>query len=86
MAKNNNTDVKNLNSDQISSALKDAETNVSSLKFEHAVKGLQNPSEIKKAKKEVARLNTEVRARELSAMTDVQLAKRSRIRLRRRLK
>jgi large subunit ribosomal protein L29 len=62
------------------------ESNVSKLKFEHAVRGLGNPMEIKVAKKNVARLKTEARAREISEMTSEQLASRSRIRNRRRSK
>jgi large subunit ribosomal protein L29 len=54
------------------------------MKFDHGSKGLQNPIELKSLKRDIARLKTELRAREISAMTPEQLAGRSNIRLRRK--
>ncbi len=79
-------DVKNMTVDQLSTETVSFESTVSKLKFDHAVRGLQNPKEISIAKKEVARLKTELRSRELSDASPEVIAKRSKIRLRRRLK
>ncbi len=49
------------------------------LKFDHAIKGLENPLLLKEVKRDIARLYTEQRAREIKAMTPEQLAKRSKI-------
>jgi len=64
--------------------LKETEIQYGKLKMDHAIKGLENPLLIKDVRRDVARLKTEVRKRELKAMTPEQLAGRSRIRLRRR--
>jgi large subunit ribosomal protein L29 len=86
MAKTRNTEIKGLTSDQLTADVASFDSTVSKLKFDHAVRGLQNPKEIGKAKKEVARLKTEIRSRELSEASSEVIAKRSKIRLRRRLK
>lgn len=54
------------------------------LKFDHAIKGLDNPIVLREARRDIARLKTEIRKRELAAMDDTQLNNRSRIRARRR--
>ena len=55
------------------------------MRFDHNVKGLDNPMELKELRKDVARVKTEIRRRQLSQMTEGELNKRSKIRLRRRL-
>jgi large subunit ribosomal protein L29 len=54
------------------------------MKFDHASKGLENPLELKTLRRDIARLSTEIRSREISAMTKEELAGRSKIRLRRK--
>ena len=54
------------------------------LKFDHAIRGLENPLLLKEVRRDIARLYTEQRAREIKAMTPEQLAKRSNIRRRRK--
>ena len=54
------------------------------VKFDHAVKGLDNPLVIREIKRDIARLKSEARRRELAAMTEDQLARRSKIRERRK--
>ena len=54
------------------------------LKFDHAIRGLENPLLLKEVRRDIARLNTEKRARAMKAMTPEQLAKRSNILRRRR--
>ena len=54
------------------------------MKFDHAVKGLANPLEIRGLRRKIARFQTEVRQRELAEMTPDQLAERTKLRARRR--
>lgn len=53
-------------------------------KFDHAVKGLANPLELRAMRREIARINTEIRRREVIAMSPEELDLRSKIRARRR--
>lgn len=52
--------------------------------FEHAVKGLEDPLHLRAMRRNIARVHTEIRKREIESMTPEQLAKRSRIRNRRK--
>ncbi|MBK8557875.1 MAG: 50S ribosomal protein L29 [Lewinellaceae bacterium] len=54
------------------------------MKFDHTVKGLPNPLELREKRREIARIRTEVRRREMAAMSADELAMRSKIRERRR--
>ncbi len=54
------------------------------MKFDHAVKGLGNPLELREVRRNIARILTEGRSRELAAMTPEQLETRTKIRARRR--
>ena len=54
------------------------------MKFDHAIKGLANPLEIRDLRRKIARYHTEVRQRELAEMTPDQLEMRSKLRARRR--
>ena len=76
-------ELQNTAADAINAELKQASADLVRMKFDHGSKGLQNPIELKSLKRDIARLKTELRAREISAMTPEQLAGRSNIRLRR---
>ena len=54
------------------------------MKFEHAIKGLENPLVLREVKSDIARLQTEIRRREIAAMSPEQLARRTKIRARRK--
>lgn len=53
------------------------------LRFDHTIKGLDNPLTLRNTKRDIARLHTEIRRREVAALSPEQVAKRSKIRLRR---
>jgi large subunit ribosomal protein L29 len=53
------------------------------MKFDHAVKGLGNPMELREMRRNIARVQTELRQRELAAMSPEQIELRSKIRARR---
>jgi len=64
--------------------LKQINVQFQKLRFDHTIKGLDNPVLLKTARRDVARVQTEIRRREVAAMTPEQLAKRSKIRQRRK--
>ena len=63
--------------------LKETSTQFEKMQFDHAIKGLDNPLSIREVRRDLARLNTEIRRRELEK---VDPAKRQKIRARRRNK
>ncbi len=69
---------------ELASELKELVVQQQKLRFDHAIKGLDNPLILKEVRRDVARLRTEARRREVAAMSPEQLAKRSKIRSRRR--
>ena len=77
-------ELQNMTADAINTELKQASADLVRMKFDHGSKGLQNPIELKSLKRDIARLKTELRAREIGAMSVEQLAGRSNIRLRRK--
>ncbi|MBK9150562.1 MAG: 50S ribosomal protein L29 [Saprospiraceae bacterium] len=84
MATKKTIELKGLAVDALNEELKIASQDLNRMKFDHAAKGLENPDQIKGLKKDIARLKTEIRAREIASMTKEELAKRSKIRLRRK--
>lgn len=53
-------------------------------RFDHTIKGLDNPLTLRNTKRDIARLQTEIRRRELAALSPAQIANRSKIRQRRK--
>jgi large subunit ribosomal protein L29 len=86
MANKKTIDTSGMSTDALASKVTELEANLSKLKFDHAVRGLQNPLEIKSTKRDIARLHTAARKNELAAASPEEVAKRSKLRLRRRLK
>ncbi len=66
------------------SELKETEVQYQKQKFDHAVKGLDNPILLREIRRDIARLKTEIRKREIGQLSDEQIANRSKIRFRRR--
>lgn len=60
------------------------ETQYQKLKFDHAIRGLDNPIAMREVRRDIARLKTEIRHREVAKMSEEELANRSKIRARRR--
>lgn len=69
---------------ELASTLTETEAQFQKLKFDHAIKGLDNPIVLKEVRRDIARLKSEVRRREIAKMDETQLANRSKIRARRR--
>ena len=55
-----------LNDETLAKDLAEATANYHSSKFEHTIKGLANPTELRHMRREVAMIETEIRKRELS--------------------
>jgi large subunit ribosomal protein L29 len=66
------TDIKNLEDSEIQEKIKDSRTELFNLRFRLATGQLDNPGLIKAVKKDIARLHTELRARELRAEREAQ--------------
>ncbi len=64
--------------------LEETQVDYQKLQFDHAVKGVENPLELREMRRDIARIKTEIRRRQLADMSPEQLAKRSKIRARRR--
>lgn len=86
MATKKYLELKEYTLDSLTSEIKESELDFKKLRFEHASKGLDNPLRLRQARRDVARLKTELRSRELAEMSPESLAKRSRIVKRRRSK
>lgn len=61
-----NSEIKGLSLEELKSKLAAEKEALSKLKFAHAITPIENPMRLKEAKKLVARLNTEIRAKELA--------------------
>jgi len=68
----------------LAAELEKTEQEYQKLRFDHAIKGLDKPNILREVRRDIARLQTELRRRQVSAMSAEELAQRSRIRQRRR--
>jgi large subunit ribosomal protein L29 len=66
--------------------LKKTQEEFNKLKFDHAIRGLDNPLVLREVRRDIARLQTEIRRREVAALSGEELTNRSKIRARRRAK
>lgn len=73
-----------LTAEELNDELKSAEANYQRLSFDHATTGLDNPNTLVEIRRDIARLKTEVRKRQLAEFSEEELANRSKIRSRRR--
>jgi large subunit ribosomal protein L29 len=60
------SELRGLSLDELRGKLEVEKENYSKLKFAHAITPIENPMRIKSARKLVARIQTEIRAKELS--------------------
>ena len=78
-------DIQAMSDEELQAELTEASETMHRLNLDHAVKGLENPLEIRNVRKVIAQMKTEVRKRELTAGGVDMQNKRSKIRLRRKL-
>lgn len=84
MASKKYLELQGLGDTDLVNELKETETQYQKLQFDHTIKGLDNPLLLRDVRRDIARLNGEIRRRELKAFSEEDLAKRSKIRARRR--
>ena len=58
-----NSEIKALTVEELNSTIADKEKDLQKLKFAHAISPIENPMQIKFARKELARLKTELSAK-----------------------
>ena len=61
-----NSEIKSLSVEELSERLATEAENWSKLKFSHAISPIENPMKLRESRKLVARLKTELRAKELA--------------------
>ena len=86
MASRKYLELQDYSDNDLANELKETEVQYQKLKFDHSIKGLDNPLTLREVRRDIARLKSETRRRELAKMSDEEIANRSRIRLRRRKK
>lgn len=86
MATKKYLELQEFSDDELLNELKESEVQYQKRLFDHAIKGLDNPISLREFRRDIARLKTEARRREMKQMTEEDLAKRSKIRARRRKK
>ncbi len=84
MASKKFIELQEFSDDELKNELQETELHYQKLKFDHAIKGLDNPIELRGVRRDIARLQTEIRRREVAEMPEGQLANRSKLRARRR--
>lgn len=58
-----NSEILELSTEEIVARISEEKVNLNKLKFAHAVSAIENPSRITKVRKDIARLNTELKKR-----------------------
>jgi len=84
MATKKHIELKGFSEDELSNEIEQTVNAYNKLKFDHAVKGLDNPLSLRDIRRDVARLRTEQRRRQIEAMSAEELAGRSKKRARRK--
>ena len=84
MASKKYLELQDYNKEELQNELEQTQAQYKKLKFDHAIRGLDNPLVIREVRRDIARLQTEMRRRELAELSNEQLANRSKMRARRR--
>lgn len=76
-------ELKEFTLEDLRNELAETKTQYQKMQFDHATKGLENPLSLREVRRDIARMTTELRSREVNEMDETTLAKRSKIRARR---
>lgn len=79
-------DLRELTDDDLKGRLEKTQKEYEQMEFDHATKGMDNPLKLRTMRRNIARMHTILRNRELNEASDDELAKRDKIRKRRRRK
>ena len=77
-------DLREMSEQDLKGKLEDTVEAYNQMQFDHTTKGLDNPIKLRKMRRDIARIKTEIRTRELDAASEDVIAKRDKIRKRRR--
>jgi len=66
------SEISALSTEELNARIGEEKTNLTKLKFAHAVSAIENPIRIKNVRKEVARLNTELTKRKAASASEQQ--------------
>lgn len=83
MASNKFLELQEFTDADLEGELSQLEVQYQKLRFDHALKGLDNPLDIREMRRDIARVKTEIRRRQVAAMGEAELQRRSKIRARR---
>lgn len=61
-----NSELRSLSLDELKSRLNEEQGNIQKLKFAHAITPVENPARIRHARRLIARIKTEIKAKEIS--------------------
>lgn len=86
MASNKSVELRNASDADLTDQLNENTVSYEKMKFDHTVSGIENPLQLRAVRRDIARIKTEIRRRELEAMSPEALAKRDSIQRRRRKK
>lgn len=86
MASNKTVELRSASDADLQDQLNETTASLDKMKFDHTVNGIENPLQLREVRRDVARIKTEVRRRELEALSPEAAAKRDQIQRRRRKK
>ena len=86
MASKKYLELQEFNDADLQNELKETRAQYQKLKFDHTIKGLDNPLLLRDVRRDIARLNSEIRRRQVNEMSAEELSNRSKIRARRKRK
>jgi large subunit ribosomal protein L29 len=86
MASKKYLELQEFTKEELTAELEQTQAQYQKRQFDHTVKGLDNPLELREMRRDIARIQTEIRRREIAEMPAEDLAKRSKTRARRRHK
>jgi large subunit ribosomal protein L29 len=65
-----NSEILELSTEELIARVSEEKTNLSKLKFAHAVSAIENPTRITNVRKDIARLNTELTKRKAASASE----------------
>ena len=86
MANNKSKELQALSDEDLRSQLEETVLSYDKMKFEHSVNGIEQPLQLRSTRRDIARMQTEIRSREMANMSAEEIAKRDNILRRRRKK
>lgn len=65
-----NSEILELNTEELVARLSEEKANLTKLKFAHTVSAIENPTRITKVRKDIARINTEITKRKAASASE----------------